>query len=53
MRNRDEDRVAKLKETVRLLKLALDQCRAMLVNAQQDIEETEQDNEPPSLKFEI
>ena len=40
----------KLREVVKLLKLALDDCHRLLAEAQMDVHESRQDNDPPQLR---
>ncbi len=40
----------KLRDVVKLLKLALDDCHRLLAEAQMDVHESRQDNDPPQLR---
>jgi hypothetical protein len=42
----DTDRVAKLKEVIRLLKAVLDETNVLLAHAERDLDQAHQDNEP-------
>jgi hypothetical protein len=37
----------RLKEVVKLLRLALDDCHRLLTEAEKDVHESRQDNDPP------
>jgi hypothetical protein len=40
----------KLREVVKLLKLALDDCHRLLAEAEKDVHQSMQDNDPPQLR---
>jgi hypothetical protein len=39
----------RLKEVVKLLKLALEDCHRLLAQAERDVHESKQDNDPPQV----